>query len=243
MQDSLAITRFLNQLFGGIVASAMHAVGLPANPATAINDTTALEILVVAGLIAFFIVVRLSLSVEKPKAPQQMAEMIHEFIGGQGEQIIGHGYERFQAFLTCIALFVLLNNFLGLIPGVVTPTSQPVVPLGLAVLTFLYYNYHGIRTQGPIGYIKHFAGPVWWMSWLMLPIEVVSHLARVLSLTVRLYANMLASDLVTLVFFSLIPIAIPVIFLGLHFAVSIIQAFVFMLLTMIYLSLAVSHEH
>ncbi|MGA8731315.1 MAG: F0F1 ATP synthase subunit A [Terracidiphilus sp.] len=243
MQDSLAITRFLNQLFGGIVASAMHAVGLPANPATAINDTTALEILVVAGLIAFFIVVRLSLSVEKPKAPQQMAEMIHEFIGGQGEQIIGHGYERFQAFLTCIALFVLLNNFLGLIPGVVTPTSQPVVPLGLAVLTFLYYNYHGIRTQGPVGYIKHFAGPVWWMSWLILPIEVVSHLARVLSLTIRLYANMLASDLVTLVFFSLIPIAIPTIFLGLHFAVSIIQAFVFMLLTMIYLSLATAHDH
>ena len=94
--------------------------------------------------------------------------MIHEFTGGQGEQIIGHGHERFQAFVTCILLFVLLNNFLGLIPGVVTPTSQPVVPLGLAVLTFLYYNYHGIRTQGPIGYMKHFAGPVWWMSWLIL---------------------------------------------------------------------------
>ncbi len=111
------------------------------------------------------------------------------------------------------------------------------------MLTFLYYNYHGIRTQGPIGYIKHFAGPVWWMSWLILPIEVVSHLARVLSLTIRLYANMLASDLVTLVFFSLIPIAVPTIFLGLHFAVSIIQAFVFMLLTMIYLSLATAHDH
>lgn len=243
MQDSLAITRFLNHLFGGIVASAMHTVGVPANPATAINDTTALEILVVAGLIAFFVVVRLTLSVEKPNAAQQLAEMISEFTGGQGEQIIGHGYERFQAFVTCILLFVLLNNFLGLIPGVVTPTSQPVVPLGLAVLTFIYYNYHGIRTQGPIGYIKHFAGPVWWMSWLILPIEVVSHLARVLSLTIRLYANMLASDLVTLVFFSLIPLAVPTIFLGLHFAVSIIQAFVFMLLTMIYLSLATAHDH
>ena len=81
------------------------------------------------------------------------------------------------------------------------------------------------------------------MSWLILPIEIVSHLARVLSLTIRLYANMLASDLVTLVFFSLIPVAVPAIFLGLHFAVSIIQAFVFMLLTMIYLSLATAHEH
>ncbi|HEV7219254.1 MAG TPA: F0F1 ATP synthase subunit A, partial [Terriglobales bacterium] len=169
--------------------------------------------------------------------------MVHEFTGNQGEQIIGHEQERFQAFVTCIVLFVLLNNFLGLIPGVITPTSEPVVPLGLAVLTFLYYNFHGIRTQGPVGYIKHFAGPVWWMSWLILPIEIVSHLARVLSLTIRLYANMLASDLVTLVFFSLIPFAVPTIFLGLHFAVSIIQAFVFMLLTMIYLSLATAHEH
>ncbi|MFZ0745461.1 MAG: F0F1 ATP synthase subunit A [Terracidiphilus sp.] len=243
MPDSLAITRLLNHLFGGVVASAMHVVGVPANPATAINDTTALEILVVVGLIAFFIIVRLTLSVEKPNAAQQVAEIVYEFTGNQGEQIIGHGHERFQAFVTCIVLFVLLNNFLGLIPGVITPTSQPVVPLGLAVLTFLYYNYHGIRTQGPIGYIKHFAGPVWWMSWLILPIEVVSHLARVLSLTIRLYANMLASDLVTLVFFSLIPLAIPTIFLGLHFAVSIIQAFVFMLLTMIYLSLATVQDH
>jgi F-type H+-transporting ATPase subunit a len=243
MPESLAITRVLNHLFGGIVASLMHTVGLPADSATAINDTTALEILVVAGLIAFFILVRMTLSVERPNAAQQVAEMVHEFTGSQGEQIIGHGQERFQAFVTCIVLFVLLNNFLGLVPGVITPTSQPVVPLGLAVLTFLYYNYHGIRTQGPVGYIKHFAGPVWWMSWLILPIEIVSHLARVLSLTIRLYANMLASDLVTLVFFSLIPFAIPTIFLGLHFAVSIIQAFVFMLLTMIYLSLATAHDH
>jgi F-type H+-transporting ATPase subunit a len=111
------------------------------------------------------------------------------------------------------------------------------------VPTFLYYNFHGVREQGPIGYVKHFAGPVWWMAWLILPIEIVSHIARIMSLSVRLYANMFAGDLVTLVFFSLIPVGIPVIFLGLHIFVSIIQAFVFMLLTMIYLSLAVAHEH
>ena len=81
------------------------------------------------------------------------------------------------------------------------------------------------------------------MAWLILPIEIISHLARVLSLTIRLYANMFASDLVTLVFFSLIPIAVPAVFIGLHVAVSVIQAFVFMLLTMIYLSLAMAHEH
>src|SRR6185437_7924493 len=98
------------------------------------------------------------------------------------------------------------------------------------------------RANGP-AYAKQFLGPIWWISWLMFPIEIISHVARVLSLTVRLYANMFAGDMVTLVFFSLVPIALPAVFLGLHLFVSVIQAFVFMLLAMIYLAQAVSHEH
>ncbi|MGO9435297.1 MAG: F0F1 ATP synthase subunit A [Terracidiphilus sp.] len=243
MQDTFAITRLLNSLFGGPVSALQHAVGIQSTAATAIDNAYALEVLVALGLIAFFILVRVSLSVEQPNPAQQVAEMIHEAIGGQAEQIIGHGYQSFQSFVTCIFLFVLLNNLLGAIPGIPAPTTHPVVPLGLAVLTFLYYNFYGIRVNGPIGYLKQFAGPIWWMAPLLFVIEVISHLARILSLTVRLYANMFASDLVTLVFFSLIPIAVPAIFIGLHIAVSLIQAFVFMLLTMIYLSLAVSHEH
>ncbi|HSZ18107.1 MAG TPA: F0F1 ATP synthase subunit A [Terracidiphilus sp.] len=243
MQDTFAITRLLDTLFGGPVSSLQHAVGLQTTPETAFTNSFALEMLVTLGLILFFVLVRVSLSVESPNAAQQVAEMVHEGIGSQSEQIIGHEYERFQSFVVCIFLFVLLNNLIGAIPGIPAPTSHPVVPLGLAVLTFLYYNFHGIRAQGPIGYIKHFAGPVWWMAWLIFPIEIISHLARVLSLTIRLYANMFASDLVTLVFFSLIPVAVPAIFIGLHVAVSVIQAFVFMLLTMIYLSLATAHDH
>ena len=243
MQDTFAITRLLDSWFGGPVSTIQNAVGIPSTPATAFTNYFALEVLVTLGLIAFFALVRMSLSVESPNALQQVAEMIHEGIGDQSEQIIGHGYERFQSFVVCIFLFVLFNNLLGAIPGIPAPTSHPVVPLGLATLTFLYYNLYGLREQGPIGYIKHFAGPVWWMSWLIFPIEVISHLARVLSLTIRLYANMFASDLVTLVFFSLIPIAVPAVFIGLHVAVSVIQAFVFMLLTMIYLSLATAHDH
>ena len=243
MPESLAITRLLNELFGGIVASVMHLVGVNATPATAINDAFALELLVACGLIAFFVVVRVTLSVEKPNPAQQIAEMIHEFTGDQAEQIIGHGYQRFQAFVTCIFLFVVLNNLLGLIPGIETPTKSPVVPLGIALLTFLFYNFHGFRAQGVVGYMKHFAGPVWWISPLLFPIEIISHCARVMSLTIRLYANMFASDLVTLVFFSICPVVIPAAFLGLHLMVSLIQAYVFMLLAMIYLSQAVSHDH
>jgi F-type H+-transporting ATPase subunit a len=243
MPETLALTRLLNYLFGGAVAALLHAVGVhPANPAAPINDAFALELMVATGLIVFFLIVRLTLSVEKPNPAQQIAEMIHEFTGNQAEQVIGHGYERFQAFATCILLFVLANNLLGLIPGIETPTKSPAVPLGIAVLTFIYYQFNGFRANGA-GYVKQFLGPVWWISPLLFPIEIISHCARVMSLTIRLYANMFASDLVTLVFFSLIPVAIPSLFLGLHFFVSLIQAYIFMLLAMIYLSQAVSHEH
>jgi F-type H+-transporting ATPase subunit a len=244
MHEPFWITKLLNSLFAGPLDSLMNMMGVhPANPAQPINDTFALELLVALGLILFFAIVRMSLSVENPGAMQQVAEMMHEFTGGQSEQIIGHGYERFQAFVTCVFLFVVCNNLLGLIPGIVTPTSAPVVPLGVACCTFIYYNFYGLKEQGIVGYMKHHAGPIWWLWILLFPIEVVSNLARVMSLTIRLYANMFASDMVTLVFFSMIPVAIPAVFLGLHAFVSLIQAYVFMLLSMIYLSIATSHEH
>ncbi len=249
--QAFALTHFVNLLLGGLEVKLYQLIGLSSADATqtaaTINSTFTLELLVAGFLIAFFLAVRLTLSVEKPNPAQQVAEMIHEGVSDLAEQVIGHDYQRFQAFVTCIGLFVLLNNLvglvIGLIPGVDTPTAQPSVPLGLAVLTFLYYNFYGVRVQGPIGYLKHFAGPLWWLAPLMFPIEVVSHLARMMSLTIRLYANMFASDLMVLVAFSLIPFALPSGFLALHALVSVIQAFVFMLLSMIYLSMAVAQEH
>ena len=244
MHESYWITNLLNHLFGGAVTSLLNAIGVhPAYPAAPIDDAFAMEVLVALCLIVFFAIVRFSLSVESPNAMQQVAEMINEFTGGQAEQVMGHGWEPFQAFTTCVFLFIVINNLLGLIPGVVTPTSLPVVPLGIALCTFLYYNFYGFKRNGFVGYMKQFIGPIWWISPLLFPIEVISNLARVMSLTIRLYANMFASDLVTLVFFSLVPVAIPAIFLGLHAFVSLIQAYVFMLLSMIYLSIATSHDH
>jgi F-type H+-transporting ATPase subunit a len=247
MAQTLALTPFVEHLVGGTLLKLYQALGVaPADAAkdvASVSDAFKYEFLIVAGLIAFFLIVRLTLSVEKPNPAQQIAEMIHEFTGNQAEQIIGHGYERFQAFVTCIGLFIVLNNLLGLIPGVTTPTSLPQVPLGVAVLTFLYYNFHGLRVHGPIGYMKQFAGPMWQISWLLFPIELISHLARMMSLTIRLYANMLASDLLTLIAFSFIPFVVPVFPMALHALVALIQAYVFMVLSMIYLAMAVSHEH
>lgn len=240
------ITRLLNRRFGAPTDALLGKLGIqPIHPGHPINNTFTLELIVLAGLILFFLLVRLQLNVEKPGHAQHLAEMIHEFVNGQAGQVMGHGFERFLPVVTSLLLFIVCLNCFGLFPGIDTPTANPVVPLGLALFTFVYYHWHGLRAQGLIGYVKHFMGPVWWLAPLMFPLEIISHLARILSLTVRLFANMVASDMITLIFFSMIPFVLPIAGLGLHLFVALIQAYIFMLLSMIYLSLATEHaeEH
>ena len=243
MPTQLLFTRFLNAHFAAPVDGLLSALHIHVEfPNAPITNAFSMELLIFVAMIAYFVIVRASLSVEKPGAVQHMAEMTHGFVQEQSESIIGHGFEKFAAYLTVLGLFILIGNLMGLVPGLESPTANPVVPLGFALCTFVYYHYHGVKSNG-VSYYKQFVGPVWWLSWLLLPIEIISHLARVLSLTVRLYANMFAGDLVTLAFFSLVPIGIPLVFLGLHLGVAVVQAYVFMLLAMIYLSLAVAHDH
>lgn len=235
--------QFLNIHFGAAATSFLRALHVePVYPRAPITDAVAMEFLVFLGLLAYFVVVRLTLDVEKPAPVQHLAEITHEFVLEQGDQIIGHGHQRFTGFLTVLGLFILLCNLLGLIPGLESPTANVVVPLGFAIVVFVYYHFHGVRENG-FGYIKQFLGPVWWIAWLMLPIEIISHFARILSLSVRLYANIFAGDLLTIAFFSLIPVGIPLLFMGLHLGVAVVQAYVFFLLAAIYLSMAVAHDH
>jgi F-type H+-transporting ATPase subunit a len=243
MPVELPFTALLNHYFAGVANALLALLHVhPKFPQRPIDNIFAMEFLVFLVLLAFFALVRVTLSVEKPGPPQHIAEMLHGMVSEQAESIIGHDFERFVPFVTVVFVFILLSNLLGLLPGFISPTAKAWVPLGIATLTFLYYHYQGLRANG-FGYVKQFLGPVWWLAWLMLPIEIISHLARVLSLTVRLYANMFAGDLVTLAFFSLVPLLVPVVFLGLHLGVSVIQAYVFMLLAMIYLGQATAHEH
>lgn len=243
MPTQLFLTRFLNHHFAAQVDALLTALHItPAHPHAPITNAFAMELLLFVLLLLWFVVVRASLSVEKPGAVQHLAELTHGFVGDQSESIIGHGYERFTSYLTVLLVFILFGNLLGLVPGFESPTANPVVPLGFAVVTFFYYHYHGLRSNG-FSYFKQFVGPAPALAPLMIPIEIISHFARVLSLTVRLYANMFAGDMVTLAFFSLIPIGVPLVFLGLHFGVAIIQAYVFMILATVYLSLAVAHDH
>jgi F-type H+-transporting ATPase subunit a len=243
MPVELPFTALLNHYFAGVANAVLAMLHVhPRYPQRPIDNIFAMEFLVFVVLLAFFALVRVTLSVEKPGPAQHIAEMLHGMVSEQAESIIGRDFERYVPFVTVVFVFILLSNLLGLLPGFISPTAKPWVPLGVASLTFLYYHYHGLRENG-FGYVKQFLGPVWWLAWLMLPIEIISHLARVLSLTVRLYANMFAGDLVTLAFFSLVPLAVPAIFLGLHLGVSVIQAYVFMLLAMIYLGQATAHDH
>jgi len=243
MPEQLPFTHVLNELFAGPANALLKGINHPAKyPEAPISNWLSMEILVAMILILIFIIVRSRLSAENPGGVQHLAEMFHDFIGGQNHEIIGHDSDKFTPYLSTLFLFILFMNLIGLIPTFASPTANPAVPLGLALPTWFYYHIQGVRKHGP-PYFKHFLGPVWWLAPLMLPIEIVSHAARAMSLTIRLYANIFAGDMVTLVFISLIPVFVPVIFLGLHIFVSLLQAYIFVLLATVYLAGAVAEEH
>jgi F-type H+-transporting ATPase subunit a len=243
MPEQLWFTEILNRLFAGPVTGLLQALHIhPEYPQAPITNAVAMELLVFLFLVVLFALVRVRFSVDNPGALQHVFEGAHGFVEGQSQEIIGHHSERYTPFLMTLTFFILISNLLGLIPGFESPTAVPVVPLGCAVCAFVYYQSQGFRQHG-IAYLKHFMGPMWWLAIIMVPIEIISHLARMLSLTVRLYANMFAGDMVTWVFFSLVPIGVPIIFLALHLGVSLLQTYIFVLLTMVYLSGAVAEEH
>jgi len=243
--EQLWFTALLNRLFGKAVYSLLTTLGVHVNPrhaATPISNAFAMEIFVALLLIAFFTAVRLRLSVNQPGSLQLTMEWIETFFGNMGSEIIGHHYHEYHSYIVTLGMFILSCNLIGMVPGFQSPTAVPFVPLGCALLTWSYYHVQGLRANG-FGYFKHFMGPVWWLAPLMLPIEVFSHCARLLSLTVRLFANMFAGEMVTLVFFSLIPIGVPIVFEGLHIGVSLIQTYIFTILACVYLGEATVHEH
>jgi len=243
MPEQLWLTEILNRILASPVTGLLRTLHIePRYPAAPITNAFAMELLVFLFLIALFVMASSRLSVDQPGALQHVFEWAHGFVQGQSHEIIGHHSEGYTPFLLTLGFFILFCNLLGLVPGFESPTATPVVPLGCAICSFVYYQTQGFKHAG-IGYLKHFAGPFWWLAWLMIPIELISHFARMMSLTIRLYANMFAGDMVTLVFFSLVPIGIPILFLGLHIAVSLLQTYIFVLLSTVYLAGAVAEEH
>ena len=240
-EHEIWLTRLFNDHLAGLGNSILKLVGLPFDPRPWTNYIT-MQILVVLLIIVMLSILRARLSADRPGKFQQTFELIYEFIYGQTEDQLGHQGRRYVVFFGTLFIFILVSNLIGIIPGLESPTMYPYVPAGCAVATFLFYNWTGIQVNGLLKHLAHFAGPFWWLAWLMIPIELMSHLARPLSLTLRLFANMFAGEQVTSVFLGLTYLVIPAIFMALHVFVGLLQAYIFMLLTMMYVAGSVSHE-
>ena len=168
-------------------------------------------------------------------------ELLVESIGGLARSVIGHHSERYVPILATFFIFILCSNLLGLLPGFLPPTSDFDITFGLGVCSFLIFNYYGFKEQG-MGYLAHFAGPFWWLAWLIFPLEIIGVLVRPFSLGLRLFGNLFGDHLVLEIFTDLTKVGIPVIFYFLGTLVAVIQAFVFTLLSMIYVALSVAHH-
>ena len=172
---------------------------------------------------------------------RSFAEMLVEGINSMAEGVIGHQAKRHVPLLATFFIFILTCNLLGLVPGFAPPTSDFNITFGLGVVAFLAYHFAGLRAQG-VAYLKHFLGPVIWLAPLMIVVELFSDCFRPISLGIRLFANMFADHQVIEIFTELTKAVIPVVFYVLGAFVGVIQAFVFTMLTAIYIALAVHHD-
>jgi F-type H+-transporting ATPase subunit a len=242
-EHEIWLTRLFNDHLAGLGNWLLALVRVHAeNPARPWANFITMQLLVAALIIVVFAYLRPRLSMDRPGKTQHTFEVIYTFLHGEANDNIGHEGPRFLPFLGTLFIFILFCNLIGIIPGFESPTMNPSVPAGCAVLVFVYYNFMGFKQQGVFKYMAHFAGPMPLLAPLMIPIELISHMARPLSLTIRLFANMLAGEKVTVVFLGLTYLVAPAVFMGLHVFVSFLQAYIFVLLTMMYLSETVPHE-
>lgn len=207
----------------------------------------ALSAFVMAGILLLGLRARAAITAEGAIVPdarlsaRSIFELLVESISSLADAVIGHHSERYVPILVSFFVFILVSNFFGLLPGFYPPTSDFDITFALGVCSFLVFNYYGFKVQG-IGYLKHFAGPFWWLAWLIFPLEIIGVFVRPFSLGLRLFGNLFGDHLVLEIFTGLTKVGIPVIFYFLGTLVAVIQAFVFTLLSMIYIALSVSHH-
>lgn len=243
-EHELWLTRLFNEYLAGVANAILGWFGLRAHdPSRPWENWLTMELLVVVLMMVVVALIRSGLSVDRPGRMQHLVEVVWSFLRDTAEDAGLHHPGKYLPFFATLFFFILVCNLIGIIPSFESPTMFPWVPCGCALATFLYYNFWGFREQGIGTYLKHFAGPMPALAPLMVPIELVSHMARPLSLTIRLFANMFAGEQVTVAFLKLTFLIAPAVFMGLHVFVSFLQAYIFALLTMIYVSGAVAHEH
>lgn len=209
----------------------------------------AAAIFVALILVAFSLAARLALAGNKDYLvpPSRLsflnfADLVSENLYKLTKSILGHDAPLYFPVIGALFLFIFISNLLGLVPGFVPPTDNVNTTLACGAAVFLYYNYVGIRAAG-LGYLKHFMGPVWYLAWLLLPIELISHFVRPFTLALRLKGNMMGDHTVLSTFTHMAPyiVPVPIYFLGL--LVCFLQAFIFVMLTMVYISMARDSDH
>ncbi|MEN4052399.1 MULTISPECIES: F0F1 ATP synthase subunit A [Sulfurimonas] len=208
------------------------------------HDFLFLTHMVLAALIAI-VLARVAMS-NLQLVPKGTQNLMEAYIGGvlqMGTDVMGKLHARkYLALVATIGLFVGFANLIGIVPGFEAPSSNLNMTLTLALSVFVYYNFVGIKTHGIINYLKHFTGPVWWLAWLMFPVEIVSHFSRIISLSFRLFGNIKGDDMFLAVILMLVPWVMPLIPFALLTFGAFLQAFIFMMLTYVYLAGAIIVE-
>jgi len=223
----------------GPINKLWHSLGMTSE----FPDHVIMALLVLFLSATIFPLITRNLSKENPGNVQQLFELVINGLKGFLEEIVGHGAShRFLNIIGGFAFFIFLSNILGLFYFLQPPTGNVNTTFALSLTAFLYYNFQGIRAQGVVSYFKHFMGPVPWLALLMFPIEVIGHLARILSLGMRLFGNITGEHLATGIFMGIFPLLFPWPMMGLGIFGSILQTFVFIMLTMVYIGGAVTAE-
>jgi len=247
LEHTLWIVQAANALFGPLVNGLLAVFGFHAqNPAEPIPNYIVMVYLIVFAVAALAFVVKSRLSVEHPGKLQIIFEDIVGGLAGMLDEMVGPTGRTYLTLVGTIGIFILFGNLMGLIPGLMAPTSSINVTLGCALTVWVYYHFQGIKTQGIVSYLKHFAVPPgahWSLSVVWLPIEIISHFSRVLSLSLRLFGNIFGEELVILILFSIVPFLVPALMMPLAVITAVLQALIFVMLTMIYLGGAVAAEH
>jgi len=247
LEHPLLIVDAVNAVLGPVVHAAGEAIGYEfEKPAAPIPNFMVMIGLITVAITTVGLIVRTRLSVENPGKFQILLEDGIRAVVGLLEEWIGPSGARFLPLIATLGLFILLGNYMGLIPGLMAPTSSINVTLGCALTIWVYYHYQGIKAQGLGAYLLHFAAPPGaplLLAPIMLPIELISHLSRVMSLSLRLFGNIFGEELVIAILFSIIPFLIPLPMMMLGLVTGGLQAFIFMLLSIIYLQGAVAVEH
>jgi F-type H+-transporting ATPase subunit a len=212
------------------------------NPHWHLDDHVIMALLVLVVSSILFPLATRNLSKDNPGRFQQMLELLVGGLKGLLDDIVGHGGQRFLNIIGAFAVFIFISNIFGLFYFLQPPTANTNTTFALSITAFLYYNFQGIKAQGVVHYIKHFMGPIPWLAPLMFPIELIGHFARILSLGMRLFGNILGEHTATGIFVGMFPLLLPWPMMGLGIFGSFLQTFVFIMLTMVYLGGAVAAE-